>query len=292
MIFLGIPLIYWGIAAGAAFLTGCGGSESHIKIEDKPPERDFLRISGDKIVNTKEETVYLRGVALGNAIWNADWEKNSRISEWVLNREDFRMLRNRGVNAVRYAMTYKWFESDNNPGVYKEQAFIDLEERLVWARENGIYVILDMHNAQGGWQDASKGNALWAERSNQQRLIALWQEIARRYKDDSTVAGYEILNEPHPPREEDWQALANEAARAIREVDQRHILVITNTMVTWDNDWSKTPYQPFTINDNNVLYAAHIFNPAEFTHQGAIWVRIPQGARYPDEVVDFGTGNL
>jgi endoglucanase len=188
-----------------------------------------------------------------------------------------------GMNVVRYAMNYKWFESDDNPFAYRERGFRDLEQRLAWARNNGIYVILDMHIAQGGMQEAGEGDALWTDQNIKNRFIGLWREIARRYKDDPAVAGYEILNEPHPPSNEDWKNLANEVAGAIREVDSRHMLVICNTMHEVNTDsWFN---EPFTIEDDNVLYTAHIYDPVEFTHQGVYWASYPQGAYYPDRVV-------
>jgi len=243
----------------------------------------LLKVSGDNIINQEGKAVLLRGIALNNLYW----ENNSQIPQWIIKEEDFAMIKSWGVNIVRYALSYTWFEDDSQPFTYKEKGFADLEERLSWAKKNDIYVILDMHSAQGGIQDSGKGDALWLNQENQKRLIALWQEIAKRYKTESAIAAFELLNEPHPPEDKDWQILATEIATAIRKVDQNHIVIVCNTLITNDNDWAKLPFTPFTIPDNNVLYTAHFYEPGNFTHQGAVWAGVPQGANYPDTVIDF-----
>jgi endoglucanase len=241
-------------------------------------EIDFLRVVGRDIVNSQDEKVMLRGVCLGNAVWD---QEIRRVPDWVLQEADFQRLAGLGVNVVRYALSYKWFE--NNP----EQGLEDLRTRIEWARTNGIYVVLDMHAPPGGQQSEGQGSALWAERSNQERLIALWQAIAERYKDDPIVAGYDILNEPLPPNNQAWQSLAREIITAIREIDNRHIIIVTNTLSTYEEQ-SSFPCAPFLVDDNNIVYTAHIYDPFPFTHQGAFWIPggVPQGAHYPDTVVE------
>lgn len=279
-----IKLLLAGGATLATGAPGCGGNMRSQRI--KLPglilsDSGFLRVRGRQVFNEQGKPFYLRGVALGNNTW----EESPRIHDWILKEEDFAQMKRWGMNAVRYTLNYRWFEDNSVPYEYKEQGFRDLEERLNWAREHGIYVILCMGNAQGGNQVLGEGNALWTDRDNQNRLISLWREIARRYKDDPIVAGYELLNEPHPPQDQDWQVLAEEVAQAIREEDNRHILIVCNTLITNDNDWAKYPFRLFKISDDNVLYTAHIYDPGFFTHQGAFWSGIRQGAYFPDNIL-------
>src|SRR5438034_5985257 len=41
---------------------------------------------------------------------------------------------------------------------------------------------------------------LFMDKRNQDRLLELWVKIARRYRDEPTVAAYDLLNEPLPER--------------------------------------------------------------------------------------------
>lgn len=274
-----------GGSASALFAQTCCGGRTKPETPCELPKSDFLKVCDDKIINSQGQSITLRGVGLENAIWETHYEPDTQphqIADWALKESDFQRINGSGMNVVRYALHYKWFEADSDSFVYREQAFKDLSERLSWARENGIYVILDMHLAQGGPQERGEGDALWSNRNNQERLIAVWRAIARRYKNDPTIAGYEILNEPHPPTDSNWQALAREISATIREEDRDHILVVCNSQFTADNGWWN---EPFTIPDNNVLYTGHFYEPIEVTHQGAFSSNIPQGAYYPDRVV-------
>ena len=83
----------------------------------------------------------------------------------------------------------------------------------------------------------------------------LWKTIAQRYKDEPAVAGYDLLHEPLPGRtgaaaryKAQLEPLYQRITRAIREVDQKHMIILEGA--DWSNDWSvfSTPF------DKNVVY--------------------------------------
>jgi endoglucanase len=102
------------------------------------------------------------------------------------------------LTSVRFYMNYGIFEDDTSPCSYKEDGFTWLDINIAAAKTYGIRLILNMHYPQGGFQSNGNGDALWNDRSNQLRLIALWKKIAGRYKDEDTVIGYGLVNEPVP----------------------------------------------------------------------------------------------
>ena len=76
-----------------------------------------------------------------------------------------------------------------------------LDKVLSHCERHGLYVILDLHSAQG-WQNvhwhsdnASRISLFWEVAFYQDRFVALWQEFARRYR-RAVIAGYDVLNEP------------------------------------------------------------------------------------------------
>lgn len=67
--------------------------------------------------------------------------------------EDYHNLRRWGMNAVR--MLIFWSAIEPEPGKYDEAYLASLDERIGWARDAGLHIILDMH--QDLWSEAVPG---------------------------------------------------------------------------------------------------------------------------------------
>ena len=131
------------------------------------------------------------------------------------------------MNTIRFYLNYHFFEDDANPYNYKQTAWDWLDQNIAWAKKNKIYLILNMHTPQGGYQSQGNGGALWDIAENQNRLIALWQAIVERYKDEEIIAGFGPLNEPVPTvSKTKWNLLAQKLIDGIRQVDKHHLLFI------------------------------------------------------------------
>jgi endoglucanase len=247
--------------------------------DDPAVRRGILRRSGAEIVDEAGRPVRLRGVAFGNEVWS-----RRALPERHHGEIDFQRVRAMGMNAVRFYLYSGTFEDDAAPGVYKEAGWQWLDRNVGWARRHGVYLILNMHVPPGGFQSTGEGRALWEQPANQDRLVALWRAIAARYAREPIIAGYDLLNEPGVTRSKgQWQALATRIAKAIREVDARHILVVerlNSIAKRWAND---ADMNFFLVDDPNVVYTFHFYEPFDYTHQGATWAKMGEGGRYPDE---------
>ena len=143
---------------------------------------------------------------------------------------DFQFLKEIGATCVRIPFSYRHFESDMTPGVYDDKGFYHLDRAIELGRKYGIYVILDLHAAAGwqspGWHcDNPYGiSLLWEERHYQERVRDLWVHIARRYRNEPWVAGYNLLNEPVAPNMAILNRCYREWIEAVRRVDDRHII--------------------------------------------------------------------
>jgi aryl-phospho-beta-D-glucosidase BglC (GH1 family) len=103
---------------------------------------------------------------------------------------------------------------------------------------------LDLH-ALPGWQgpdwhcdNASRHALFWQHRDFQDRVVALWEELARRYRGNPAVAAYDLINEPVSGQgnnytsglaPSDWGLLNRVYRRlvqAIRTIDPEHIIVL------------------------------------------------------------------
>ena len=170
-----------------------------------------------------------------------------------------------GFNSVRLPMHYGLLTLpvDQEPvagqDTWKEDGFKRIDDLLAWSKANGIYLILDLHAAPGGQgndlpiadRDPSKPS-LWESPENRRKVVALWRELALRYKDEPMVGAYDLVNEPnwdfdgpggdHGCKDEKqaalW-ALYQEVTAAIREVDTRHMIIIEGNC--WGNNYKGMP---------------------------------------------------
>ncbi|MDD5705628.1 MAG: cellulase family glycosylhydrolase [Kiritimatiellae bacterium] len=259
---------------------------------------NLLQTSNGKITDGKNE-VRLRGAFIGGWMNTENWmngypgtdhelremfaaelgaENASFFFErWMdhhFTEADVIFLRQCGANAVRIPFNYRHFEDDARPFHYIQKGFARLNQALGWCAKHGVYAVLDLHAVQGyqnhDWHsDNSTHHALlWQHPHFQDRLTALWEEFARRYADNPTVAGYNIMNEPAsrptratpapPPTPSNrpvLNAIYRRVAAAIRAIDPRHIIFL-------DGDEYSTVFDgleaPFT---DNLVYCFHAYIP-------------------------------
>ena len=133
-----------------------------------------------------------------------------------------------------------------------------------WCRDNGLYLILDMHDAPGGQTgdniDDSYGYPWLLESEQSQQLFCdIWRKIADYYKDEPVILGYELINEPIAPYFENMEKLNarlepfhKRAVKAIREVDTNHIILIGGAQ--WNGNF--TPFHDATY-DDKLMYTCH-----------------------------------
>ena len=255
-------------------------------------QAQFVHTQGKEIVDGAGKPLLLRGINLGNwfvaegYMWHLNGggpesprEIEALVTEligpqrahefWHAYREnyitqaDIHFIKQCGFNSIRVPLHYKFFETDDAEG------FTLLDRVIHWAHQENLYVILDMHAAPGGQTgkniDDSDGYPwLFSDASAQEHTVAIWQRLARHYHNDSTVLGYDLLNEPIPnyPGLERFNAslepFYKRLTKAIREVDAHHVLILGGAQ--WDNNFSVFG-PPF---DKNVIYTFHRYHaPAE-----------------------------
>ena len=132
-----------------------------------------------------------------------------------------------------------------NPRVLLPDCFKHLDRVVSLCAAQGIYTILDMHTApggqNGGWHSDHGTHiaSFWIHKDFQDRLIWLWTEIAKHYKDEKWIAGYNPMNEPADPRHEGLITYYDRVYASIRSEDPHHILFFDGN--TYATDFSKFP---------------------------------------------------
>lgn len=195
---------------------------------------------------------------------------------WLSNhvqKIDIDSLKAWGFNHVRLPMHYNLFtlsiqeEPISGENTWLEKGFQLTDSLISWCAQNEMYVILDLHAAPGGQgsaQEISDYNpafpSLWESAENKSKTVALWRRIAERYKDEPWVGGYDLLNEPNwdLPGGTALRALYEDITEAIREVDDRHLLIIegnwfandfTGLSNPWDSNMAFGPHKYWSFNN-------------------------------------------
>lgn len=217
--------------------------------------------------------------------WGRGPHRGANVGLW-LTTSDLKVLRSWGADHVRAQMLPKNMPVTEADGdvTFTHDAWQRLDAFVARAREAGLRVVLDLH-AHGlffpdaYWTDDAR--RAWADPRQRARFAQVWRHIAERYgQDRTTVLGYDILNEPHPPRGDSglraWNEVAAQVVRSIRSVDTHHTIIVE--CPSYANPAGMAGLEP--VADGNVVYSFHMYMPHEFTEQGTRpqW---PFGQRYP-----------
>ena len=176
--------------------------------------------------------------------------------------EDIKLIKRSGLNSVRVPFSYRLFVTEGHPAKFDGPGYELLDRVIGMCRNEGLLVVLDMHVAPGGQTgdniDDSWGYPfLYDSIESQQLTIDLWKKIAERYRNEPTVAGYDLLNEPIPhffdtayfnPK---LEPLYKRIVAGIREVDRNHIIFLGGAQ--WDSNF-KVFGPPF---DGKLAYTFH-----------------------------------
>lgn len=249
----------------------------------KQDQSDFVHTDGRDIIGTDGEKLEIRGMAMGNNAF-----AGKPMPEYTHHTESsYKKLSEMGFNCVRFYLNYNIFESDSKPYHYKKSGFEWLDKNIAWAKKYNIGIIFNMHCPQGGYQSQGNGMALWTDKKNQDRLAALWKEIARRYANEPTVWGYGLINEPIVPLKGDtegsfqqYKDLFTRLVKEVRSVSPYQAIFVerlcnvrdTEGKQTSDWEWLIDPENTFfAVDDDNIVYEFHTYDYFHFTHQNAEW---------------------
>jgi endoglycosylceramidase len=146
--------------------------------------------------------------------------------------ETFANFKKWGFNVIRLGVIWDGLEPE--PGVYDEIYLKKIDQQIQWAEENGLYVFLDMHQdlfsvkySDGApeWATLDEGKphvtgSVWSDaylispavqtswdnfwnntpvatgQGVQDHYARAWQHLAKRYANNNTVMGFDIMNEP------------------------------------------------------------------------------------------------
>ncbi|MDI3320943.1 glycoside hydrolase family 5 protein [Pinibacter soli] len=190
----------------------------------------------------------------------AFWKK---FLQNYVTQKDIHFLKSIGVNSIRVPFNYRLFTKEDYLGVNDDTRGFELLDKVIkWCKAEDLYVILDMHCAPGGQTgdniDDSFGYPfLFQSEKYKKQTIDIWKKIAARYSKETTVMGYDLLNEPvahyfnADSLSQYVEPFYKDLVKEIRKVDKNHIMFLGGAQ--WNTNF-KIFGQPF---DSKLVYTFH-----------------------------------
>lgn len=190
----------------------------------------FVAVGDRQFLDGAKKPLLLHGINIINKSKLEGYTKG-------IEQADFRTIRGWGMNCVRFGIF--WDGLEPRPGEIDE-AYLDRIDQIVgWAKQAGLYVLLDMHQdlysvkfSDGApawatldegkpytptsvWSDAyytSEGvqtalDHFWANSPGpdgvglQDHYARVWRRVAERFRREPAVLGYDLMNEPFPGKD-------------------------------------------------------------------------------------------
>ncbi len=267
---------------------------------------DFLRASGRIITDGNGNQVLLRGVNV-NQLVDFYQPTPGVAATRPLTEDDFAGIAAQGFNVVR--LNLSWSALEPSRGTF-DQAYLDKVTQAVgWAKQHGIYIVLDMHQ-DGWWNGATPdgtacrpgtdpmwgydGAPAWATITDgaprcqftgrdispagdrafqnfyfdtdgvQSALVQTWGKLATIFRDEPTVAGYDLLNEPGfgetAPVTTSYLLgqYYDRAITAIRSSGAPQIVFVEPSILWSGLGFDSGPTPGFT-GDHNIVFSPHLY---------------------------------
>ena len=242
------------------------------------PDGGKLFIQGTNLGNWLNPEGYMFGLSKTNSAWMIDLMLREAIGpdetaafwqqfkENYITEADIRFIASTGANTIRLPFNYKLFTDEDYMGLTNNrgEGFRWIDKVVEWCRKVGLYLILDMHDCPGSQTGDNIDDGFgypWLFESEKSQLLFcdIWQQIARRYRNEAVILGYELMNEPiahyFKNKEELNQRLEplyKRAVKAIRSVDRNHVVLLGGAR--WNSDFFM--FSDWTF-DNNIMYTCH-----------------------------------
>lgn len=228
---------------------------------------------------------FVNGVNLGG--WLSQYETYDHAHfRTFITRRDIEQIAAWGFDHIRLPVDYPVLESDDAPGLYREDGFQYIDACLEWCEAAGLGVVFDLHHAPGYsfhntlQPETLHLNVLFDQEAARQRFIALWEAIVRRYHSCGIPIIFELLNEVVLPESGPWNALAHRTVAALRQIAPDCYIMIGGNHYNAPAELRNIAL----LDDPHVLYTFHFYEPFLFTHQKAEWTEV---TRLYDQTLEY-----
>jgi len=253
------------------------------------PGLPWLSTADSRMVDQSGRSVLLHG-------FDDDALLESTVDPAPLDATDASLMEESGFDVVRLPIAWSLLEPER--GQFSTAYLDRIASTVAMLNADHLYVVLDMHFL--GWSPAFGGSGapawatlswvpdirwgpmpsvtrllspainastayFWLTTDWQTQYLRTWQFVAARFRDDSGVAGYDIINEPHafpllPLRfdKDDLFPFYARAITAIGDVDPNHLFLLDNDAL------GDLPTSVVPISAPDLVYAPHVYTGVLF----------------------------
>lgn len=189
--------------------------------------------------------------------------------------QDFADLEKWGANLIRWQMGFGQLKDAAEAREALWSRFDQIDEVLRLAKKYHLNVVLDVHTMSGSRP------VILGTPEGRDLMVEFWEEVARRYKGNPNIFGYNLMNEPvtndievgGPSLNKQYYRLI----KAIRAIDPETPIILDCDGAGVISQIEFMRVFPF----RNIIYSPHFYLPFELTHQ----LKQDQGSylAYPNE---------
>jgi endoglucanase len=205
-----------------------------------------------------------RGVNIGNSL------ESPKEGDWdvTLQEEYFQLIKDAGFNSIRLPVRWDSHAMEKAPYTLDPNFMARIDWAIKNALSRNLVLTINMHNYYDFFKDPN---------NHKERFLAIWQQIAERYKDYPNTLLFEAINEPQDNLKgvPEWNAMLKEWLAVIRKSNPNRIVVIGSANF---NNYYEVKGLELPKDDRKIIVTFHYYMPNKFTHQGAPWT--PDSNRY------------
>ena len=310
-------LLYICVLLLAACTAGSGekGAKGFVTVQGHDlikPNGEKLFIQGTNLGNWLNPEGYMFGFGRTNSAWMIDLMMKEAVGPdatadfWkqfkdnYVTKADIDFIAQQGANTIRLPFNYKLFTDEDYMGLTgPKDGFERIDSVVSWCKANGLYLILDMHDCPGGQtgDNIDDGHGypwLFESERSQELFCKIWQQIAFRYRQETTILGYELMNEPIAHYFENryelyklLQPLYKKTVEAIRKVDENHIILLGGAH--WNSFFWMLNDASF---DDKLMYTCHRYGGPATKEAITHYINFRDSINRPMYMGEFGHNTM
>lgn len=203
-----------------------------------------IKVKGNNFVIDDTTIFILRGLN------TSDPDRLQNIGHW--NKAYFEEMHNWGANVVRFPVHPRAWRKHGKAAYLKM-----LDDGVNWAKELGLYVIIDWHSIGNLRTEMYQDDGY---DTTQKETFDFWRTIAKHFKGNTTVAFFELFNEPTDYNGQlgtctwaEWKKLNEEMIGIIRAHGNTAIPLVAG--FNWAYDLTPVANDPLSI--EGIAYVSH-----------------------------------